>query len=166
MSVQNEIERIVTAKQELAKWLASHKVVLNVNASINELVDLLDFASTGGIPATTLVPVTVTAAAGVTLTTTVLPYGTLESALSSTDGRSYRCPENSMLVLYCSCTGGTTAAQAYPTVTVTGDLTAKTIYYTGSNSSTNRPVGIFVVQVGTQGGAVTLNRTISKGTVI
>ena len=166
MSIQTEIDRIKSAKSELAKWLSSHKVVLNVNASINDLVDLLDSAATGGTPATTLVPVEVVCGLNTTISKIYTQKGTLTAATGSLTGSSYRCTANSMLVLYGTCGGGSTTQQAYPTVTVDGDMTVETVYYTGSTSSATRPMGVFVIHVGTQGGTVTFTRAVSKNAII
>lgn len=165
MSIKSEIERIASAKQELVRWLSRHKVVLNINASINELVELLDSAASGGT-ADAFVTVNVTSAAAAMLSKTVLPHGAVESGVNPISGTAYLCPANSMLVLYGTCNGGTTAQQAYPSVTVTGDMTSETVYYTGSNSSATRPLGIFVVWVGTKGGTVTLTRSTTKNAII
>lgn len=166
MSIQAEIARIVSAKQDLADWLVDHNVRVSIDTNLNELVDLLDSASIGGSSEAALVPVSVSASTTATISKTITPKGTMVGASTSPTNSLYRCPANSMLVLYGTCNGGSSTTQAYPTVNLTGDLTSETVYYTGSNSTSTRPMGIFVVHIGTEGGTVTFTRATSKNAVI
>ena len=166
MSIQAEIERITSAKQSLSEWLANHDVRVSINAKLNELVELLDTASSGKIEVTTQVLVTITSGVNALILKTVLPDGTVERPSTTLGGAMYICPANSLIVLYGNCSGGSTLQQAYPTVTVTEGMTVDTIYYTGSNLSSERPIGIFVVHVGTKGGTITFSRTTTKNSVV
>lgn len=165
MSIQTEINRLASAKSALSSWLLEHDVRISLNAKLNELVGLLDTVSTGD-KKDVLVPVTVNCAVTALISKTVLPVGAKENSLLGSTSSSYRCPANSMLVLYGTCNGGTSTAQAYPTVNVTGDLTSEVVYYTASSSSSTRPMGIFVIHVGTEGGAVTFTRATSKNAIM
>lgn len=166
MSIKTEIERIESAKQGLSEWLSNHDVRVSFNAKLNELVELLDSANMGSIPATPLVPVEVVSGLNTTIHQLYIPKGTMTVAADSLTGSNYRCTANAMLVLYGTCGGGSTNQQAYPTVTVDGDMTVETVYYTGSTSSATRPMGIFVIHVGTKGGTVTFTRAVSKNAII
>lgn len=167
MSIQTEINRIGAAKQNLMRWLSEHKIALNINATIDELVALLDMVSTESSAETSLVPVKISGSAlNTTIVSTVVPKSAKESALASTTSRSYLCPANSLVVLYCTCTGGTATTTAYPGVAVSGDVQAETVYVTYSNASTTKPMAIYAIHVGAAGGTVTLARKTSSGVVM
>ena len=166
MSIQIEIARLLAAKQNLSDWLVEHDVRVSNNAKLNELVNLLDTVSTGGSSSTPLVPVDVLYTVTSSVVKTVLPKGSQAGDTLTLMGNSYLCPANSLLVVYGTCNGGTTSTQAYPTITVTGDLDFEPVYYTASNAALNKPIGIFAIHIGEVGGTVTLTRKTSSGAIM
>ena len=89
MSIQSEIERLSSAKQDLVDWLLDHDVEVSFNAKLDELVSLLADVSTDSGEEKDFVHVEVKHGSNTLISKTVTPPGSSASGTLVLQGAGY-----------------------------------------------------------------------------